>query len=457
MTTDHFSTSIRLPAIFASLATAAAFYGLGPEDPAIRAALTITALIGMLWLTEAIDITFSALLVPVLAISFQLLPAKQAFADFANPVIFLFLGGFAIAAALTRHGIDRDIGGLVLKMAGRYPVRSAYLLFASTAFLSMWISNTATAAMMLPVALGVASRFEDPEGKTARFLLLGTAYAASIGGMATLVGSPPNAIAAASQGIDFARWMRFGMPMALVTLPLMIGMLQWVLRPRFVTYAHPAHLSTEDSNGVVADRRGRAFTLGIFALVVIGWMFSAPLSRLLGIARDFDTVIAIAGLLALGISGAVRWQDIEKNTSWGILILFGAGMTLSTLLETTGTSVFIAQQLKDVVAGVPPALAILVMATFIVFLSEFVSNTAAAALLIPLLVPVAAHFGLSPMVMAVTVALAASSSFMLPVATPPNAIIFGTGLVPQRVMMRAGVLLNLICITLITLLATLFW
>ncbi len=449
--------SVKWPALLIALAASLICYLLLPVEPLVRAGLTITLLIGLLWLTEAIDITFTALLVPVLAMAFQIMPAKQAFADFANPVIFLFMGGFALAAALTRHGIDREIGQAVLKIAGTHPLRAAYLLFAATAFMSMWISNTATAAMMLPVALGVASRFHDPQHRNAIFLLLGTAYAASIGGMATLVGSPPNAIAAANQSITFVQWLQFGLPLALLLMPLLIVLLRLLLKPDFalLTEAAPVTEATPASSGR-QDRR-RTFTLLIFAAVVCGWIFSGPLSRLTGIAREFDAWVAVVGMLALGLSGAIKWEDAEKKTSWGILLLFGGGMTLSTVLEQTGTSVFIAAQLKDLVAGAPPLLAILVMVAFIVFLSELVSNTACAALLIPLLVPVSAHFGLPPMVLAVVVALAASSSFMLPVATPPNAIVFGTGLIPQRVMMRCGFFLNLICISLISVAAVLFW
>lgn len=451
------SAGVKWPALMTAVVAAAMCYAVLPVEPGVRAGLTITLLIGILWLTEAIDITFTALLIPLLAIAFQVLPAKQAFADFANPVIFLFMGGFALAAALTRHGIDRDIGQTVLKVAGTHPRRAAYLLFVATGVMSMWISNTATAAMMLPVALGVASRFDDPQHRTALFLLLGTAYAASIGGMATLVGSPPNAIAAASQSITFVQWLKFGMPLALLLMPLMIALLQVLLKPDFTLLPEATSSREPSSSKPVARDRKRTFTLLIFAAVVSGWVFSGPLSALTGIVKEFDAWVAVAGMLALGLSGAIKWEDAEKKTSWGILLLFGGGMTLSTVLEQTGTSVYIAAQLKDLVQNAPALLAILVMVAFIVFLSELVSNTAAAALLIPLLVPVSAHFGLSPMVLAVVVALAASSSFMLPVATPPNAIVFGTGLIPQRAMMRCGFFLNLICISLISVAAALFW
>src|SRR3990167_3434450 len=449
--------SVKWPWVIAAVVAAALCYFALPVTAPVRAGLTITVLIGVLWLMEAIDITFSALLIPVLAIAFQVLPAKQAFADFANPVIFLFMGGFALAAALARHGIDRAIGQGVLKIAGTHPVRAAYLLFAATAFISMWISNTATAAMMLPVALGIASRFHDPDKKTSMFLLLGTAYAASLGGMATLVGSPPNAIAASHQSITFAEWLTFGLPVALLLMPLMVGLLQLLLRPSFELLPADSSQPEVSSTRPVQHARQRHFTLLIFAAVVCGWIFSSPLSALTGVSKEFDAWVAVIAILALGLSGTLKWDDIEKKTGWGILLLFGGGMTLSTVLEQTGSSTYIAGQLKDLVHGAPTMVALLVMITFIVFLSELVSNTACAALLIPLLVPVSAHFGVEPKVLAVLVAFAASAAFMLPVATPPNAIVFGTGLIPQRVMMRCGFFLNLICISVISALAYLFW
>lgn len=426
-----------------------------PFEAPVRAGLCIFILAAILWLTEAVALTFTALLIPVMAIVLQVMPVKQAFSDFANPIIFLFLGGFALAAALARHGIDRNIGQAVLKVAGTHPVRAAYLLFAATGFLSMWISNTATVAMMLPIALGIASRFTDPGRRTSIFLLLGTAYSASIGGMATLVGSPPNAIAASNQQISFYQWMTFGMPVALLLLPLMIGILQMLLKPVFELLPAEATPQTADANPDGNGSIRRTLTLVIFVMVVTGWIFSGPLAALTGVSKDFDAWVAVMAIVALGITGAIQWDDVENKTNWGILLLFGGGMTLSSVLDTTGTSAFIAGQLQFLLQEAPALLAILVITAFVVFLTELVSNTACAALLIPLLVPVSLHFGVQPLVIAVLVALASSAAFMLPVATPPNAIVFGSGKVPQATMMRCGLVLNLACIVVLGALA--YW
>lgn len=440
---------IRWPIIVLTLLLASGLYLWLPLEPSVRAGLVIFLVAGLLWLTEAVHLSFTALLIPVLAILLGVMPVKQAFSDFANPVIFLFLGGFALASALGRHGIDRSIGNTVLRMAGTHPVWAMYLLFGATAFLSMWISNTATAAMMLPVALGIASRFEDPQHRTHLFLLLGTAYSASIGGIATLVGSPPNAIAASHQNLSFSDWLQVGMPVTLILMPLMVLLLQLLLKPSLALKQEET-ASTAAHVALTTSPRQRNLALGIFALVVCGWIFSSALGPLLGIGKDLDTWIAILGIVLLGVTGVISWDDVEKKTSWGILLLFGGGLTLSSVLEITGTSAFIADHLKEALAQAPTLVAILMISAFVVFLTEMVSNTACAALLIPLLVPVSIYMGIPPQTIAVLVAICASCAFMLPVATPPNAIVYGTGLVPQKVMMRCGFFLNLVCIVVLT-------
>ncbi len=447
------SGKINWPVVLLTIVLAAALYQWLPLAQPLRAGLVIFLVAGVLWLTEALHLSFTALLIPVLAALLGVMPVKQAFADFANPVIFLFLGGFALASALARHGIDRSIGAAVLRLAGTHPVRAIYLLFAATAFLSMWISNTATAAMMLPVALGIASRFEDPHNRTHIFLLLGTAYSASIGGIATLVGSPPNAIAASHQNLTFQQWLAFGMPVTLILMPLMVLLLQFLLKPSLTLKASATALLNESATAPATSPRQRQLTLGIFALVVCGWIFSGALGKGLGISKDLDTWVAVAGIALLGVTGVISWNDIEKKTNWGILLLFGGGMTLSSVLDSTGTSAFIASHLKQVLEQASPLIAILVITTFVVFLTEMVSNTASAALLIPLLVPVSVYFGVPPQMTAVLVAVAASCAFMLPVATPPNAIVYGTGKVPQKMMMKCGFWLNLVCIAVLTVLS----
>ena len=465
----------------ACLLPAALVLALGPEPLALRQGLALLVLIGTLWMTQVLDITVTALLVPLLAALAGLLEPKAALAAFANPIIFLFLGGFALATALQTHGLDRELAHWVLRRAGGHRRRAAWLLFALTAALSMWISNTATAALMLPLALGllggsaatsaagpadrpaaatpeaaaaaVAVPESAPSGdevlRTNSFILLGVAYAASLGGLGTLVGSPPNAIAAAEAGIGFAGWMGYGLPLVLVLMPLMVIVLTLVLRPRLDG-------RVEAPAGDFEWTRQRRLTVLVFVLAGAGWIAGAPLSAALGLKGDSDTLVALAAIVALVATRTLDWEQIERGTQWGILLLFGGGLALGQVMEKTGASSYLAREVLALVSDAPLVLLLPVVLAFIVFLSELASNTAVAALLVPVFAGMAGGLGLNPVTLAVMIAVAASCGFMLPVATPPNALVFGTGLVPARLMMRAGLALNLACIAVITV-ATLLW
>lgn len=446
---------MRMSALFAQMTggvagtlIALAVYFLGPPDDALRAGLAIFVLIGALWLTQALPLTLTALLVPVCAVLSGLMSVQQALAPFAHPIIFLFLGGFALAAALSRHGLDRLLARSVMALAGGYRLRAHLLLFVLVAALSMWISNTAAAVMALPLAFGLLPVTADARERT--FVLLGVAYSASIGGIGTLVGSPPNAIAAAQAGIGFAEWMRFGIPAVLLLLPLMLGVLWLLLRP-----------PVDGDAPVLADEHhawtpGALLTLVVFACAVLAWVFGAPLGRLLGVAGDIDALIALIVLITLVAGRAVEWKDVERQTEWGVLLLFGGGLALGAVLGSSGASSYLSDRLLGVMADAPGWLIVLGVVAFVVMLTELVSNTATAALLVPLLVALAPDVGLDPRGLAVAAAISASCAFMLPVATPPNALVFGTGAVAARDMMRCGLLLNLACILAISALVGLF-
>ncbi|WP_119154962.1 SLC13 family permease [Caldimonas tepidiphila] len=434
----------RLPWLALCAVLAALTWAFGPEQPQLRTGLTLFVLIASLWLTEALDLTVTALLVPLACVLAGVFTTREALASFANPIIFLFLGGFALASALIRHGLDRLLAAAVLRLAGERLAVAALLLFAITALLSMWISNTAAAAMMLPLALGLLNSGATRPGPRAYvFVLLGLAYAASIGGIGTLVGSPPNAIAAAQAGISFAEWLRIGLPLVALLLPLMVGVLWLVLRPPLAGRIEVPPTRFEWS-------RGRAMALLIFALTVAGWVGGGPLSAALGIAGDFDSVVALAAIFALCVTRTVSWRDIEEGTHWGVLLLFGGGLALSQMMGSTGASKFLAQQLVGWVQGASLLVLLLAVVAFVVMLTELVSNTASAALLVPIFVSVSAELGLPPVLLSAAIAVSASCAFMLPVATPPNAIAYGTGQVPQRLMMRCGLVLNLVCIVVVT-------
>ncbi|MFY3384297.1 SLC13 family permease [Paracidovorax sp. MALMAid1276] len=447
------------------VALAAAVASSVPAHGQLREGLAMFVLIGGLWVTQALPLAVTALAVPLLAVLAGVMPVRQALAPFAHPVIFLFLGGFALGAALARQGLDRALARAVLRAARGHRLAAALLLGGLCALLSMWMSNTATAAMMLPLALsllqgGEAEQASRPTAETSpqhpvggreqAFVLLVLAYSASIGGIATLVGSPPNAIVAAQLNIGFAQWLRIGLPLALLLWPAMVVVLWVVLRPslggRVTLAAEPLEWTRE-----------RCLTVVIFLLTAAGWVAGAPLAAWLGVTGEIDTLVGLVAMVALTLSGALGWKDIERHTQWGVLLLFGGGLALSDIMASTGASSYLATGLLAVVRHAPPALLLLGMVTFVVLLTEMVSNTASAALLLPVFLPVAAAIDLPPLAMGAAIAVAASCAFMLPVATPPNALVFSTSLLPQGTMMRCGLWLNAVCIVTITTFASGVW
>lgn len=429
-------------------------FGYRPETPAhlgldpakVGIGVGIFACIAFLWLTEALPLAATALLVPLLASMSGLMDLKTALAGFAHPLIFLFFGGFALASAMAYQGLDRWIARTVVRLGKGSFLRVSLLLFAATALLSMWMSNTATTAMMMPLVLGILGRAGAGKGRSTEFLLLGVAYAASVGGIGTLVGSPPNAIAAQKLGIGFAEWMRFGIPAVLVLLPLMALVLWTVCRPDL------KRIASVDGEPFVFNWH-RRMTLAIFAATALCWIFGAKLGAWLGIGDAIDTVVALFAVLALLYFRVLRWRDVDRGTDWGVLLLFGGGITLSNVLGTSGTSMFLAHRFVSLVEHWPAFLVVCAVVAFVIFLTELSSNTATAALMVPIFASVAAELDMMPAKLVIPLALAASCAFMLPVATPPNAIVFGTGMVPQRRMMRVGLVLNLSFIAVLTLLA----
>ncbi|MCD9498708.1 SLC13 family permease [Photobacterium carnosum] len=422
-----------------------------PFERNVVIGLSILFFIAIMWLTEAIHVSITALLVPLLAVGFGVFDTSKALTSFSNPIIFLFLGGFALAAALHKQQLDQVIADKVLIAAkGRMSV-AVFMLFGVTAGLSMWISNTATTAMMLPLVLGVLSKVNTKSGhKTYVFVLLGTAYCASIGGIATIVGSPPNAIAAAEVGLSFTEWMAFGVPVTIILLPVTVALLYVILKPDLNHQFELNHNPIQWSNG-------KLITMLIFIVTVTLWIFSKPVNAFLGGYAKFDTLVALSAIIMLAVSRVVEWKDIKNSTDWGVLLLFGGGICLSNILKATGTSVFLATALSDMLHQAGLLLTILAVAIFVVFLTEFASNTASAALLVPVFATVAEALGVSPVVLAALIAISASCAFMLPVATPPNAIVFSTGYIKQSEMMRVGFYLNIVCIIFLTIFTWLFW
>lgn len=429
-----------------------------PYESKASAGLALLAFVAVLWLTEALHVTVTALLVPLLAIALDLVSTKQALVAFADPTIFLFFGGFSLATALHIQKLDKMIANKIMALASGNLFIAIIYLFLITAFLSMWMSNTATAAMMLPLAMGILSQLDrEKEHNTYVFVLLGIAYSASIGGMGTLVGSPPNAIVASNLHLTFADWLWYGLPIMIILLPLMIGTLYIIFKPKL-------NINFEQSFESIEMNSVRVLTLVIFVVIALTWVFSGQInpliSGLLGLQKNiasFDSVVALLAAIVICSTGIASWKQIQESTDWGVLMLFGGGLTLSAVLKDSGASKVLADSIVFMIEGQHFYLIGLLVATFIIFLTEFTSNTASAALLVPIFISIAQSLGMPEIGLALIIGLGASCAFMLPVATPPNAIVFGSGQVKQSEMVKAGFVLNLVCIVVISTIGYMFW
>lgn len=390
-----------------------------------------------LWMTEIIPLPVTALMVPVLAYFSGVLEPKAAMAPFSSTIIFLFMGGFTLAALLNKYGIDRWLAHFVINLGkGRLWV-STIGFFAVVTTLSMWMSNTATTAMMLPISLALVDR-QFPRMRA--FIVLGTAYAANIGGLATMTGSPPNGIAVAALDLDWFTWFKVGFPTTLIMFPFVILTLRLVIQPE--TNAKLNHLqSAGEKMEWSPEAKG---SVGIFLFTVVCWIFSSQFNQWLGVVQ-FDRMIAILITALSPALGLISWKELEDRIQWGILLLFGGGLCLSAVLSQTGTTKWIATSILDSITGAPEYLIIIVCIGFMIFLTELASNTGSAAILIPVMMALSDQFN-PAMTYALVfgIGIAATCAFMLPVATPPNALVYGTGYIKQKLMLRAGLILNII-------------
>lgn len=430
-----------------------------PLEPMVAKGLAILVFIAILWLTEALHVTITALLVPVLAMTTGVMPGNSSLVEFANPTIFLFFGGFVLAGALHEQKIDSWIAAKILAFSKGKLGLSLILIFATTAFLSMWMSNTATAAMMLPLVIGLISRLDYQKYQsTWIFAILGVAYSASIGGMGTLVGSPPNAIAARELGMTFAGWFKIGVPVMIVFAIIVFFLMKLVLKPDLSLKIPDEPLETEDGAPVKETKlNGRQIrVLVIFVITAICWMGNSFVADYFQ-GVPLDALVALCAAVILPFAGVIDWKGIVRNTDWGVLLLFGGGLTLSQLLQTTGAGAYLASQVTELASGHNIIILLLILSLFISMLTEFCSNTAAAALLCPLMVTLAAEMGIAATPLVLLIGIGASCAFMLPVGTPPNAIAFSTGKVPQPAMIKMGLIINIVLVFVKAGWAYLFW
>jgi solute carrier family 13 (sodium-dependent dicarboxylate transporter), member 2/3/5 len=421
----------------------------------------IALLMAVWWITEALPIPATAL-VPLVAFPLMgVATMRETAAPYADPIIFLFLGGFIIGTAMQRWSLHKRIGLRVIVLVGLSPHRLIGGFLLATALLSMWISNSATAIMMLPVAVSVLALLDANAQSNAQsrknlgiVLLLAVAYGASIGGLGTLIGTPPNALLAAYLSrehgivIGFAQWMALGIPLVII---LLAG--AWVI----LTRMHPIDANFGESAGDAVhselDQLGTMTPAEIrvacvFGLTALAWV-ARPVYAGFVPGID-DSVIAITGALALFLlpsgmaegSRLLSWDDL-KALPWGVLVLFGGGLSLADAISGSGLASWMGNALGGL-SALPPILIIAVATVAMIFLTELTSNTASAATFLPIGGAIAVGIGLDPAMLTVPLALAASCAFMLPVATPPNAIVFASGRIEIMQMARAGLLINLL-------------
>ncbi|GHB09793.1 SLC13 family permease [Salinicola rhizosphaerae] len=444
-------------------------------EPAAWHCVGLALLLATWWATEAIPIPATSLLPIPLAPALGIADLKGTAASYANPTIFLFLGGFLLGIAMQRWNLHRRIALRILNVVGQKPKQQIAGFMLATGFISMWVSNTATAIMMLPIGMSVVSLFADTGSdevkRYATALLLAIAYAASIGGIATLIGTPPNAILAgylsSEQNIElgFAQWMIIGLP---VSIAMMVVAWWWLTRGGFdlkLDQSGGDVIGQElDKLGAISPAEKRVGV--VFLLAALAWV-TRPLLNDWGIEWLSDTSVALLAGVALFLipSGNERYRPLLKwedasDLPWGILLLFGGGLALAGAISGSGLADWIANQLS-VFGALPLLLLIGAIVLVIIFLTELTSNTATAAAFLPLLGALAMSLDVDPLLITVPAAIAASCAFMMPVATPPNAIVFATGHMKIQSMIRAGFFLNVVGTVLVTLiclgLIELFW
>ena len=480
----------------APVAASAVYLALGASslDQPARATAAVGTLMAVLWMTEGLPLPATSLLPIVLFPLFGVESIRDAAAPYAHELIFLFMGGFLLALAMEKWGLHRRVALRVMLLAGTRPRALVGAFMGVSALLSMWISNSATAVMMLPIAVSVIGLVDrrmaagdngaapgsesraTTQARVDRFavsLLLGLAYGASVGGVGTIIGTPPNGILVSyldqtfGVEIGFGQWMLLGVPFAAVMLGVTWALLTFVLHPPGIDRVPGGRdLIRDELRALGPVSRGEWTVFLVFILTASLWVFRKP-ALMIGFVHDTvgfldrltDAGVAMVGavlLFAIPVNVrrgefALGWRTAER-LPWGVLLLFGGGLSLARAVSATGLDGWIGAQVGGL--GAWPLWALVgAVVVLVIFLTELTSNTATAATFLPILGGVALGIGVAPTALVIPAAIAASCAFMMPVATPPNAIVFGSGRVRIGDMVRAGIILNIIGVVVITTLA----
>ncbi len=455
------------------------FGNFDPSNPQVTVMAAIAALMAIWWITEAVPLAVTSLIPLILYPFLGLMKADDIASSYINSIIFLFLGGFMIAIAMERWGLHKRIALKIVIFFGGSPNSIIIGFMAASAFLSMWISNTATAIMMLPIAMAIISKLENEFGKEkiSKFslaILLGVAYASSLGGMATLVGTPPNLvfiktlniIFPKSPEVSFGSWMLLALPITIIMLVFTAFLLTKVLyKVDKSVYLNKEFIKNEYLKlGTMTFEE--KFVSIIFASTVFLWIFRANLNiglfmipgwsnlfKNAAFINDGTVAITMASLLffipARTSATTLLNGEVFHKIPWGIVLLFGGGFALANGFVSTGLSNFIGGQIAGLVS-IPPFLLLLIIALTVSLLTELTSNTATTQMVLPIMASVSVALNLNPMLLMITVTLSASMAFMLPVATPPNTIIFASRRIKIYEMAKTGILLNLLGIVVVS-------
>ena len=440
--------------------------GLNPRANAILAS---TIWIAIWWITEAIPIAVTALLPIILFPLTGGLELTETTASFGHKYVFLYVGGFIIAIAIQKWNLHKRIALNIINLIGTNIVNIILGFMIATAFMSMWISNTATSVMMLPIAIAIVAQLSDNpdtvENENLNFgkaLMLAIAYSASIGGIATLIGTPPNLVLAGvveetfGYEITFAKWFQFGFPISLILLFLCWKYLtSFAFKFKQKTFPGGREEISKQLNALGKISYEEKLVAVVFAITALAWISRSFLLNSIIPAID-DTIIALISALVIFLLPTknkerrlLNWEEAVK-LPWGILLLFGGGMALAAGFKESGLALWIGNQMT-LLDGVSLLLLVFILIASVNFLTEITSNLATTAMLLPILYPMSMTIDVHPFILMVSATVAASCAFMLPVATPPNAVVFGSGYLKIPDMVRVGIWMNLLSIILLTL------
>jgi len=442
----------------------------------LKRTLAIAVLMGIFWITEALPIPITALIPVVFFPLFRIASPTSssmpgyfnAFTPYMHYLIVLFIAGFTIAEAMKKWGLHERIALNFISKVGFSRRKLIFAFMVTTAFISMFISNTATTAMMMPIALAILLSMNEIETNFGKAMMLSIAYGASIGGIGTLIGTPPNVVLAGFADtllgvkITFAGWLKIGLPVVVILLPSAFFIILKVFPYKGRDTGESKNIIREKLGTLGRMKKGEINTLVIFMITALLWIFSKQIKSHLHIPWMNDAVVGMIGVFLFYVvpvnikkwEFTLDWKTNEK-IPWGTLILFGGGIALGKALNNTGAASFIASHL--ILAGKTPFILLLFFVVLLVdFLTEITSNTATTNMLMPILFALGMAIGRNPLTLMIGGAVAASMAFMLPVATPPNAIVYGTGAIKIRDMVKVGIILDIVAATLWTLLLYLF-